>query len=327
MKQENIGAFIANLRKEKGWTQKEMASQLGVSDKAISKWETGKSLPDMGTLIPVSELLGITVDELLSGKKRSADNTEGPGNEPNKVIIDYATKIIERTKKTYRLIPVGILVVLVLTLAIGISILTKYIPMVQIDPESMAYLLLIHNLTTIHILLYSVVLFASIMGNLGMIFGIFHRNLVERFALGPLVSFIRLFKRKYDSTGIQNALDKLYLGLNMLKKKGWRKPAVGSLMNVGFDMLCLYLIFIAAGHPIHIIVLIAGYGFSILVGLAAFFVPGGVGVVESGLVAIFTSLGVPAEISVIASLSYRLFSFWTPSVLGFAVSGYLGRQN
>lgn len=192
---------------------------------------------------------------------------------------------------------------------------------------SMAYLLLIHNLTTIHILLYSVVLFASIMGNLGMIFGIFHRNLVERFALGPLVSFIRLFKRKYDSTGIQNALDKLYLGLNMLKKKGWRKPAVGSLMNVGFDMLCLYLIFIAAGHPIHIIVLIAGYGFSILVGLAAFFVPGGVGVVESGLVAIFTSLGVPAEISVIASLSYRLFSFWTPSVLGFAVSGYLGRQN
>jgi len=136
MKQEKIGAFIANLRKEKGWTQKELASQLGVSDKAISKWETGKGLPDMGMLIPVSELLGITVDELLTGGKRDASKV-GTGNEPTKVIIDYAAKIIERTKRTYRLIPVGILGVLILTLVIGISILTKYIPMVQIDPESM----------------------------------------------------------------------------------------------------------------------------------------------------------------------------------------------
>lgn len=136
MKQENIGAFIANLRKEKGWTQKEMASKLGVSDKAISKWETGKSLPDMGILIPVSELLGITVDELLSGEKRDASKA-GTANEPNKAIIDYAAKVIERTKKTYRLIPVGILGVLVLILVIGIILLTKFIPMVQIDPESM----------------------------------------------------------------------------------------------------------------------------------------------------------------------------------------------
>jgi transcriptional regulator with XRE-family HTH domain len=101
MKQEKIGAFIANLRKEKGWTQKEMASQLGVSDKAISKWETGKSLPDMGILIPVSELFGVTVDELLSGEKRNTGVTEGNVNEPNKVIIEYATYVINRIKKNY----------------------------------------------------------------------------------------------------------------------------------------------------------------------------------------------------------------------------------
>jgi glycosyltransferase 2 family protein len=189
---------------------------------------------------------------------------------------------------------------------------------------SMGYLLLIHDLTKLHIIIYSIVLFVSIMGNLIFIFGIFHRAFVERFILGTLGYIIRLFKRKYDPKGISNVLNNLYMGLDMLKKKGWRKPAVGSCMNIGFDMLCLYLIFIAAGYRIHIIVLIAGYGFSILIGMAAFFIPGGVGVVESSLVAIFTSLGVPAEISVIASLSYRLFSFWIPSILGFAVSGYLG---
>lgn len=115
MKQEEIGTFISNLRKEKGWTQKEMASYLGVSDKAISKWETGKSLPDMGILIPVSELLGITVDELLSGKKRNNDFVEGNSYEPNKVIIDYANRTIKRIKKYYRLIPATFLGILILS--------------------------------------------------------------------------------------------------------------------------------------------------------------------------------------------------------------------
>lgn len=118
MKQENIGAFIATLRKEKGWTQKEMASRLGVSDKAVSKWETGKSLPDMGILIPVSELLGITVDELLSGDKRTDQTTKGNGYEPNKVIIDYATRSIRRIKKNYRLIPAAILGIFVLSVLV-----------------------------------------------------------------------------------------------------------------------------------------------------------------------------------------------------------------
>lgn len=111
-----IGAFLANLRKEQGWTQKEMASRLGVSDKAVSKWETGKSLPDMGILIPVSELFGITVDELLSGKKRSGATPDGTGNELNKAIIEYAAHTINRIKKYYRLIPVALLGMIVLSM-------------------------------------------------------------------------------------------------------------------------------------------------------------------------------------------------------------------
>ena len=60
-----FGAFVAQLRREKGWTQKELAQQLFLSDKAVSKWETGVSLPDTTMLIPLAELLGVTVTELL----------------------------------------------------------------------------------------------------------------------------------------------------------------------------------------------------------------------------------------------------------------------
>lgn len=60
-----FGTFVAARRKEKGYTQKELAEKLFLSDKAISKWETGASLPDTAMLIPLSELLGVSVTELL----------------------------------------------------------------------------------------------------------------------------------------------------------------------------------------------------------------------------------------------------------------------
>ena len=62
---QQFGAFVARLRKEKGWTQKELAERLCISDKAVSKWETGASIPDTAMLLPLSEVLGVTVTELL----------------------------------------------------------------------------------------------------------------------------------------------------------------------------------------------------------------------------------------------------------------------
>lgn len=62
---QQFGAFVARLRKEKGWTQKELAERLCISDKAVSKWETGASIPDTAMLLPLSETLGVTVTELL----------------------------------------------------------------------------------------------------------------------------------------------------------------------------------------------------------------------------------------------------------------------
>lgn len=62
------GRFIAELRKQKGFTQKELAEKLMITDKAISRWETGKGLPDTSLLKPLGDVLGVSVSELLSGK-------------------------------------------------------------------------------------------------------------------------------------------------------------------------------------------------------------------------------------------------------------------
>jgi len=60
-----FGGFVSALRKEKGYTQKDLAQRLYISDKAVSKWETGASIPDTALLVPLAELLGVTVTELL----------------------------------------------------------------------------------------------------------------------------------------------------------------------------------------------------------------------------------------------------------------------
>ena len=69
MDQIKIGKFIASCRKEVGMTQAVLAEKLGISDRAVSKWETGKSMPDSGIMLELCELLNINVNELLSGEK------------------------------------------------------------------------------------------------------------------------------------------------------------------------------------------------------------------------------------------------------------------
>lgn len=69
MDKESFGQFLAQHRKEQGMTQKQLAERLFVSDKAVSKWERGLSLPDVSLLLPLSQLLGVSVTELLEGRQ------------------------------------------------------------------------------------------------------------------------------------------------------------------------------------------------------------------------------------------------------------------
>ena len=69
MEQQQIGKFIQALRKEKELTQKDLAQMLGVTDRAISKWENGRGMPDVSLMKPLCDILGITINELLSGER------------------------------------------------------------------------------------------------------------------------------------------------------------------------------------------------------------------------------------------------------------------
>lgn len=69
MNQEKIGKFIAECRKERGMTQAALAEKLGITDRAVSKWENGKSMPDTSIMLELCSLLEINVNELLSGER------------------------------------------------------------------------------------------------------------------------------------------------------------------------------------------------------------------------------------------------------------------
>lgn len=76
---EVFGRFVAEQRKEKGYTQKDLAGKLFVSDKAVSKWERGLSMPDISLLIPLADILEVSVTELLEGHKLSQTAEMGAG--------------------------------------------------------------------------------------------------------------------------------------------------------------------------------------------------------------------------------------------------------
>lgn len=105
------GCFIAQLRKELGLTQKELAEKLEVTDKAISRWETGKGLPDTSLLKPLAEIFGVSVGELLSG--RPIDDSQIK-SQADHIILESLSyeESQERWKQILRYVFLGILVAL-----------------------------------------------------------------------------------------------------------------------------------------------------------------------------------------------------------------------
>lgn len=90
MNQEKIGKFISNCRKEKGLTQLQLAEKLNITNRAVSKWETGKSCPDASIMLDLCGILGITVNDLLSGERITMENYQK--NAENNLVELYRKK-------------------------------------------------------------------------------------------------------------------------------------------------------------------------------------------------------------------------------------------
>lgn len=89
MKKQTLGMMISSLRKEKGMTQLELAEKMGVTDKAVSKWERNLSFPDINSIPELAEILDVSVDDLMQVKTEVKENiSKNKGDE----IIDIALK-------------------------------------------------------------------------------------------------------------------------------------------------------------------------------------------------------------------------------------------
>ncbi len=96
MDQVKIGLFIAQQRKTQNLTQMQLAEKLGITDRAISKWERGRAMPDPSIMLELCDILCINVNELLSGEKINMENN----NEKNEQLLLEMAKELEKKNKT-----------------------------------------------------------------------------------------------------------------------------------------------------------------------------------------------------------------------------------
>lgn len=100
MDSKAVGNFIAELRKEQGLTQKQLAEKLSVTDKAVSRWETGKGYPDIEILTSLSEALGVSLNELIAGKHLDEEEIKTQSDKN----IEEAYKRAKKAKRKKRFI-------------------------------------------------------------------------------------------------------------------------------------------------------------------------------------------------------------------------------
>ena len=115
MNQECIGAFISEMRKEQGMTQEQLAERLGVSQKSISRWENGKTMPDLSLYEPLCEALGVQISELLYAKRMSIDEKAVQGEKTALNLIMTKSQLETFSIFTELLILVGIIISITLT--------------------------------------------------------------------------------------------------------------------------------------------------------------------------------------------------------------------
>ena len=101
MDQIKVGAFLKDLRKEKGITQEQLAEKLGVSGRTISRWETGKNMPDISLLVEIAEFFDVSIPEIIKGERKS-ENMKNETKEVAETMSDYAKAEKEQLIKSFR---------------------------------------------------------------------------------------------------------------------------------------------------------------------------------------------------------------------------------
>lgn len=121
MNQEKIGQFLSELRKEQGMTQQQLADAIGVSNKTISKWECGKGMPEISSIMPLCQTLQININELLSGERLPEDGYSKKAEE-NMMNLIHETEITK--KKNRNSLSIIIMTVMAVLLAVDFTVVS-----------------------------------------------------------------------------------------------------------------------------------------------------------------------------------------------------------
>jgi glycosyltransferase 2 family protein len=191
----------------------------------------------------------------------------------------------------------------------------------------LVHLIFVHSLTQAQLIGFGATLLI-----LGLIIGsaafvVHFREQATKAIIGLSGRIACLERKSFDPNATRQEAENLFGAWDELWKGAWHRPMAGAFLNVAFDMLTLYFLFVGAGEKVSLGVLLAGYGLPLLLGKVAFILPGGVGVVETSMAVLYNGWGVPPAKTGAVVLGYRLISFWIPSLLGFAAAAYLSRDS
>ena len=133
MTSKECGNFISELRKEKELTQKELAEKINVSDKAISRWETGKGYPDVTSLVSLSEYFDVSVNELLAGKRLTAEDIKETADENLISVFEQVQKNKKQPNLQVAIYTSVLIVVLLPVLIIGKELFVSMATQIQAE--------------------------------------------------------------------------------------------------------------------------------------------------------------------------------------------------
>ena len=186
----------------------------------------------------------------------------------------------------------------------------------------LGHLFVRHDLTRWQSVIFGLVLLI-LAAALGLaLWGERNRPILTHYAHRLSQRWSRRRRRPFDPTRLDASIEQAYHIWDQLRGGGWRGPLFGALFSSFFNLLALFILFRAAGFPIDFGVLLAGYGFPLLLGKVSL-IPGGLGVIEGAMTAIYTTLAVPTHITVVVILAFRALTFWLPTLIGFLAFFYL----
>jgi uncharacterized protein (TIRG00374 family) len=145
-----------------------------------------------------------------------------------------------------------------------------------------------------------------------------HREAAKKRLCRVQERLARLRRKEPQPEKLMSTVDRLFDAFHILKTRGWKAPVAGAALGVVFDMGCMFWLYVAARHLVTPGKLLSGYALPLLIGKVAV-IPGGIGVVEGTMIALYHGFRVPTATAVLVVLGYRVIAFWMPNLLGFAI--------